>query len=128
MNQAPSRIPLVVRFLALALLIAVSAPADAPGAGVEGIVMIGPINAGPMAGATFDVKQGEHVVASFRTDEQGKFRLALAAGCYTTVVRDKTASAGNYGPFEFEVAADRMTVVEWHCDNSSGVRLPPTAR
>ena len=62
--------------------------------GIEGTVLWGPVQPGPSTpgqsdeeplAASFIVYSGDTAVANFRSDEMGKFRLALSPGDYTIV-------------------------------------------
>ena len=70
----------------------------------------------PLANMVFVVKQGEQMVTTFQTDEQGHFRIGLAPGHYTIARKDLTRAVGHYGPFEVEVSPGKMTRVQWECD------------
>jgi hypothetical protein len=95
-------------------------------AGVEGVISVGPIHGGParagipnsrpLADTAFVVENEKGTVASFKTDEQGRFRISLAAGHYTISIKDRKAGIGRYGPFPVDVVAGKTTMVEWHCD------------
>jgi len=103
---------------------------SATGSGIEGVISISPIKAGPvradapvskpLPNATFAVENQSGEVASFTTDNEGRFRVALPPGHYKVSLKGRTSSIGRYGPFEAEVTAGRMTKVEWQCD--SGIR------
>lgn len=94
--------------------------------GLEGQIRVasthgGPIRQGvddsqPLANTTFVVKDRERVVASFDTDEQGRFHLALPAGKYFVSKKDWKGIGGNYGPFEVDVVAGEVKKVDWKCD------------
>jgi hypothetical protein len=98
--------------------------------GIEGVITItpsqpGPIRADapssqPLANVAFVVQNDKSEVASFTTDDQGRFRMALAPGHYKVSRKGRTSSIGRYGPFEVDVVAGRMTKVQWQCD--SGMR------
>jgi len=97
--------------------------------GVEGVIMIGPIHGGPskrgeadsapLANTEFVVVKENSVAASFKTDDQGRFRISLPPGHYT-ISKDGKAAVGGYGPFEIDVTAGQMKKVQWSCD--SGMR------
>jgi len=94
--------------------------------GIEGVITIGPTHGGPirpgipsskpLANATFVVENEKSAVASFTTDDQGRFRVSLAPGHYVVSLKDKKGGIGRYGPFDVDVVAGQMTKVEWHCD------------
>jgi Prealbumin-like fold domain len=98
--------------------------------GIEGVIVVGPIHGGPskrgdldsapLANTEFLVVKENSTVASFKTDDQGRFRISLPAGRYTISRKGEKAAIGGYGPFEVEVAAGQMKRVQWSCD--SGMR------
>lgn len=73
-------------------------------------------NSAPLAKIAFAVKQGDRVVTTFETDDQGQFRVSLPPGHYTVVRKDWASAIGKYGPFEVAVTDGRMTKVQWQCD------------
>ena len=99
-------------------------------AGIEGTISISPVHGGPtrqgvsdsrpLVNMTFEVKQGDRVITSFQTDEQGHFRQVLEPGHYTISRRDWKSAVGSYGPFEVVVSRGKMTAVAWNCD--TGIR------
>ena len=129
MRQLPF-IPIIVLFVALfsraGLAEAPSPPKSQPETGIEGVITAGPIQGGPtrqgvpdskpLANTEFRVEKGNSVVASFKTDDQGRFRVSLPAGHYTVSRKDWNAKIGSYGPFEVDVAAGQMKVVQWNCE------------
>lgn len=98
--------------------------------GIDGIITISPAKPGPtrideagaapLANATFVIESNSREVGSFTTDDKGHFRLALPPGHYKVSLKDRKTSIGHFGPFEVEVAAGKMTNVQWECD--SGIR------
>jgi hypothetical protein len=101
------------------------------GAGIEGVITFGPTQGGPiradtpsskpLANATFVVENEKGAeVASFTTDDQGRFRVPLTPGHYTVSKEGKKHGIGHYGPFDVDVVAGRMTSVQWECD--TGIR------
>ena len=104
--------------------------APEPETGLEGVISISPIRGGPemvgvpnsrpLANIDFIVKKGDETVASFKTDDQGRFRLRLAPGHYTVSMKDGKRGIGRHGPFEVDVAAGQIKQVQWTCD--SGMR------
>lgn len=98
--------------------------------GIEGVIRIGPVNPGPiradapasmpLANATFVVENKNGEATSFTTDGQGRFRLSLPSGHYTVSIKGRKTTIGRFGPFEADVAAGKMTKVQWECD--SGIR------
>jgi hypothetical protein len=98
--------------------------------GLEGVITISPINAGPeklgvpnsrpYANIDFVVKNGDNTVASFKTDDQGRFRVRLAPGHYTVSMKDGKRGIGRHGPFDVDVVAGQIKQVQWTCD--SGMR------
>jgi hypothetical protein len=101
------------------------------GTGIEGVITFGPTQGGPisadtltskpLANATFVVENEKGAeVASFITDDQGRFRVLLTPGHYTVSREGKKQGIGHYGPFDVDVVAGRMTKVQWECD--TGIR------
>lgn len=98
--------------------------------GIEGVITISPIKAGPvradapdsrpLANAAFAVEDRKGEIASFTTDSDGRFRVSVAPGHYKVSLKGRTSSIGRYGPFEVDVVAGQMTKVQWQCD--SGMR------
>jgi hypothetical protein len=98
--------------------------------GIEGVITIGPIQAGPvradtpssrpLANTAFVVENQKGEVTSFTTDRDGRFRAPLVPGHYKVSLKGRTSSIGRYGPFEVDVVARQMTKVQWQCD--SGMR------
>ena len=70
--------------------------------------------------ATFGVEDNNGEVASFTTDDQGRFRASLAPGHYKVSLKGRKSSIGRFGPFEVDVVSGKMTNVQWECD--SGMR------
>ena len=107
-----------------------SMPSPEPGTGLEGSISLhgisgGPVKQGvpdskPLANTEFVVVKENSTVASFKTDDQGRFRISLPSGHYTISRKDYKAKIGGYGPFEVDVAAGQMKTVQWSCD--SGIR------
>jgi hypothetical protein len=96
------------------------------GTGVEGVISVSPIHGGParrgipnsrpLANTAFVVENEKGTVASFQTDEQGRFRVLLAPGHYMISLKDGKGRIGRYGPFAVDVVFGKITTVEWHCD------------
>lgn len=124
--------PLAVIAVLLALLSRVvlaeiqSTPKTEPETGLEGLILAGPIQGGPtrqgvpdsrpLANTEFLVVRESSTVASFKTNDQGRFRISLPPGHYTISRKDWKASIGSYGPFEVDVAAGQIKSVQWNCD------------
>ncbi len=70
----------------------------------------------PLAKTSFDVRQNDLAVASFTTDDQGRFRITLPPGHYTVSRKDWRSRVGFYGPFTVELAAGETRKVAWNCD------------
>jgi hypothetical protein len=98
--------------------------------GIEGVITISPSQPGPiradspgskpLANSTFTVENEKGEVASFTTDDQGRFRTSVPPGHYKVSIKGRKSSIGHYGPFEVDVAPGKMTNVQWECD--SGIR------
>jgi hypothetical protein len=103
-----------------------STPKAEPGTGLEGVIMVGPIQGGPtrqgvpdsrpLPNTEFVVTTGNSLVASFKTDEEGRFKISLSPGRYTISRKDWHASIGSYGPFEVDIVAGQIKKVQWDCD------------
>lgn len=103
-----------------------STPKPVPETGLEGVISAGPIQGGPskqgvpdsrpLANTEFLVEKKNSTVASFKTDDQGRFRISLPPGHYTISRKDWKATIGSYGPFEVDVAAGQIKKVQWNCD------------
>ena len=103
-------------------------PTPSPEAGtrLEGSISLhnisgGPVREGvpdsrPLANTTFVVTKGDLAIASFTTDDQGRFRIALPPGHYTILKKDWKVRVGFYGPFEVDIAAGQIKKVQWNCD------------
>lgn len=128
------RLLIIATLLALFSRVGLAQPSSTPKAesetGVEGVILVGPIHGGPskrgdpdsapLANTEFLVVKENSTVASFKTDDQGRFRISLPAGHYTISKKDGKAAIGGYGPFEVDVAAGQVKKVQWTCD--SGMR------
>jgi Carboxypeptidase regulatory-like domain len=98
--------------------------------GIEGVIMISPARPGPiradepssvpLPNTTFAVENHNGEVASFTTDDQGRFRVSLPPGHYKVSLKGRKSTIGRFGPFEVDVASGKMTNVQWECD--SGIR------
>jgi hypothetical protein len=117
-------------FIVMAVCASTGQTPAAGESGIEGIITIGPAKPGPiradaatsmpLANATFGVENNNSEVASFITDEQGRFRVSLPPGHYKISLKGRKSSIGRFGPFEADVAAGKMSNVQWECD--SGIR------
>jgi hypothetical protein len=107
-----------------------STPKSQPETGIEGEIVVSPAHPGPtrqgipdskpLANTEFVVAKEDSTVASFKTDDQGRFQILLPAGHYTISRKDWKATIGRYGPFEVDVAVGQVKKVQWTCD--SGMR------
>ena len=98
--------------------------------GIEGVITISPTQPGPvrvdapasepLANMAFVVEKENAAVASFTTDDHGRFRIQLPPGHYKVSTKGRKTTIGHFGPFEADVVADKMTNVQWKCD--SGIR------
>lgn len=125
---SPVLIPFVA-FFSICLTQIPLSPALAADTGIEGVISVGPVPNGPstvggskpLAHTTFVVlSESKNVITSFTTDDHGHFRILLAPGHYSVSRKDAQPKVGRFGPFEINVAADRVTNVAWTCD--SGMR------
>lgn len=99
-----------------------------PETGLRGVISESPVSGGPtrqgvddsrpVVNALFLVRRADaSVVASFTTDNQGRFEISLPPGHYNVIKKsERQHGPGNYGPFEVDVRAGEVTRVEWKCD------------
>ena len=130
MNHLSSSFTLFLLLLAFLACVARAeespAPSPSAGTGLEGSISLhnisgGPVKEGvpdsrPLTNTTFIVKQGDREVASFSTDDQGRFRISLPAGHYSIIKKDWKVKVGFFGPFEVDIPAGEMKTVQWNCD------------
>ena len=100
------------------------------GTGLEGEIRIGPIHGGPsrigvsdsrpLANTAFVVKKEGKIIASFQTDDHGRFRVSVPPGKSTVSKEGAKGRVGSCGPFVAEIIAGQITKVQWECD--SGMR------
>jgi Carboxypeptidase regulatory-like domain len=98
--------------------------------GIEGVITVSPAKPGPVRvdapdsapldNASFVVENEKGEAASFTTDQNGHFRVLVPPGHYKVSLKGRKSSIGHFGPFEVDVAAGKMTNVQWKCD--SGIR------
>jgi hypothetical protein len=117
----------------LIALFSLTAVAETPApvtSGIEGTVVVSPSRPGPIrkdegpsvapvGNAQFVVKAGDATVATFTTDGEGRFQVALPPGHYV-VLRESAAPRIGRWRFEADVVAGQMTKVNWTAD--SGMR------
>ncbi|MFN2475327.1 MAG: hypothetical protein ABR526_03180 [Chthoniobacterales bacterium] len=98
--------------------------------GIEGTIVVSPARPGPIkkdeelsvapvANTQFVVKSGEAIVATFTTDDAGRFRVALKPGHYAAELKGRPPPIGQWR-FETDVVAGQITKVNWTAD--SGMR------
>lgn len=101
--------------------------------GIEGVIAISPTlprmtreavsTPAPFVNAPFKIANENGVVASFTTDDQGRFRVLAAPGRYTVSQQDNKSGLRRCGPWgNVDVVAGKMTKVEWYCE-MTGARL-----
>ena len=101
-------------------------PPPEAGTGLEGSISLhnisgGPVRQGvpdskPLANTTFVVKKGDLTIASFTTDDQGRFQISLPSGHYSISKKDWKSRVGFYGPFEVDIVAGQVKKIQWNCD------------
>jgi hypothetical protein len=124
------RFTIILGFIVMAACGCVGQTPSGVETGIEGLITIsptqpGPIRAdspgsGPLASTAFVVENQNGEVASFTTDDQGRFRISLPPGHYKVSVKGKKHAIGHFGPFEVDVVPGKMANVQWECD--SGIR------
>jgi hypothetical protein len=122
--------PIAVAIMIMAACVSAGQTPSGAETGFEGVITISPAQPGPtrvdapgsrpLANTAFVVENEKGEVASFTTDDQGHFRTLLAPGHYKVSIKGKRPGIGHFGPFEVDVAAGKMTKVQWDCD--SGIR------
>ena len=117
----------------LIALFSVTAVAETPApstSGIEGTVLVSPSRPGPIRkddgpsvapvrNAQFLVKVGDATVATFTTDGEGRFQVALPPGHYVIMREGAPPRIGRWR-FEADVVAGQMTKVSWTAE--SGMR------
>jgi hypothetical protein len=98
--------------------------------GIEGTVTVSPIHGGPskqgepdsapMKNVNFVVEAAGGKVATFKTDDQGNFKLPLAPGRYSIRIQDPAIKGRGCGLTDLEVTAAGFKKVTLNCD--SGMR------
>ena len=98
--------------------------------GISGVILVSPSHGGPirlgvpntapLPETEFVVRKGKETAATFKTDQEGKFRVSVPPGHYTVSRANYISRVGSYGPFEVDVVPGRMSQVQWTCD--SGMR------
>jgi hypothetical protein len=121
---------MIVGFVVMAACISLGQTPSGTETGIEGVITISPAQPGPiradspgsipLANAAFVVENEESEVASFTTDDQGRFRISVPPGHYKVSIKGKRPGIGRYGPFEVDVVPGKLTTVQWECD--SGIR------
>ena len=122
--------PIILGLLVMAACVSVGQTPSGAETGIEGVITISPTQPGPiradspgskpLANAAFVVESEKGEVASFTTDNEGRFRIPLAPGHYRVSIKGKKGRIGRFGPFEVDVVPGKMTNVQWECD--SGIR------
>jgi hypothetical protein len=120
------KFPIILTCLIVPLVFSSAQTQPESRTGIEGVITIAPIRPGPavegrpssapLTNTTFVVENEKGIVTSFTTNNQGRFRVSLAPGHYTVFLKGKKQGIGNYGPFDVDVVAGRMTNVQWECD------------
>ncbi len=98
--------------------------------GIDGTIVVSPVRGGPIRkgeepsvapvrNTPFVVKAGDAPVATFTTDGEGRFQVALPPGRYIIMLQGGSPGIGRWH-FEAHVVAGQMTKVNWTAD--SGMR------
>lgn len=117
-------------FIALSSMDAMAETPPPATSGIEGTVLVSPSRPGPIGkddepsvapvrNTRFVIKAGDSAIATFTTDGEGRFRIALPPGHYVVLREDAPPSIGRW-QFEADVRAGEMTKVNWTAD--SGMR------
>lgn len=116
--------------IAFSCMMAVAKTQPNDTSGIEGTIVVSPSQPGPIRedkgpsvaavpNAKFLVKAGDATVATFTTDSEGHFQVALPAGHYV-ITREGAPSRIGRWQFEANVVAGQVTKVNWTAD--SGMR------
>src|SRR6266498_934733 len=103
------KFPIILVFLVMTACFSSGQTQSGSGTGIEGVITFGPTQGGPiradtpgskpLANATFVVENEKGAeVASFTTDDQGRFRIPLAPGHYTISKEGKKRGAARAAP------------------------------
>jgi hypothetical protein len=106
---------IVFLLLLMAACVARAQSNRANATGISGVITVSPTrpgpsragelpDRGPFANTTFVVQSGNATVASFTTDDQGRFRVSVAPDHYTVSPKNWDGGPGRCGPFEVDVA------------------------
>ena len=118
---------------ALLTLSSMTAAAETPSqtaSGIEGAIVVSPVRPGPtrkddgpsvapVRNTQFVVKAGDAAVATFTTDDAGRFQVRLKPGHYIVLLHGVLPPIGQWR-FEVDVLPAQMTKVNWTAD--SGMR------
>ena len=70
----------------------------------------------PLTDVVFDVTKGDLTVASFKTNNEGRFKVSLPPGHYRVLRKGWKSRVGFFGPFEVEILAGQIKQVQWNCE------------
>ena len=94
--------------------------------GIEGTVTVSPGHGGPsregvpdsapMKNANFLVEGTAGKVATFKTDDQGNFKVALPPGRYSIKIQERMMKARGCGVTDIEVTTTGYKKIELNCD------------
>jgi hypothetical protein len=126
----PKMLPIALVIVIMTSFVSAAQTPSGPETGIEGVINVSPSRPGPtrldspasipLPNTVFAVEGEKGEVASFSTDDQGRFHALLPPGHYKVSMKGKKGGVGKFGPFEVDVAAGKMTNVKWECD--SGIR------
>jgi hypothetical protein len=130
-TRATGRFSRLLGIVALLLVTqAIDAQAGSSGSGIEGSAKISPIHGGPiklgeldsasLANTAFVVESAAGVIATFKTDEQGNFKVDLPPGRYSIRTKEVGIKGRGCGLSDIEVTAGSFKKVQVECD--SGMR------
>jgi hypothetical protein len=119
--------PIILIFLVMVGASTFGQTESESGSGIEGVILISHIpprmtrsdvpSPAALVDAPFTVTNDNRiVVASFVTDDQGRFRVLLGPGRYTVSQQDGKSRIRQCGPWGADVVAGQMTKVEWYCE------------
>jgi len=121
----PRKLPTILVLVVMSACFCLGQTRSESATGIEGVIAISPTpprmtredvaSPAPLINAPFVVTNESGVVASFTTDDGGRFRILVAAGHYSVSQQDNKGKIRRCGPWDVDVIAGQMTKVVWYC-------------
>lgn len=129
-NQFLIALASIVAFCCLMFSVPDSGASSQPNTGIEGSVSVSPVHGGPtrqgvadsapLANTSFSVETAAGKIATFKTDEQGHFKVELPPGKYTIKMEQPRMKGRGCSLADIEVTAANFKHVHLNCD--TGIR------